>query len=68
MRGKEEGMFERNETHGWRMKIAALQREGTRLLLSQTGRGHDEEDGEFLDVVGRVPAWSFCIFSLCDKR
>lgn len=65
MRGKEESMFGRNGIHGLRMKIAALTREGTRLLLNQLGGSQDEEDGEFLDVVvGGVPAWSFCFLSL----
>lgn len=46
------------------MKIAALARGETHLLLSQVGRNPDEEDSEFLHVVmGRVPAWCFCFFS-----
>lgn len=31
--------------------MAALVREGARLLPSQIGRSQDEDDGEFLDVV-----------------
>lgn len=53
----------------WRMKIAALTREGTRLLLSQIGRSEEEEDGEFLEVVvGRLPAWCFCFFSEVEGK
>lgn len=62
-------MFGRDGIHGWRLKISALTREGTRFLLSQIGRGQDEEDGEFLlVVVGRVPAWCFCFFSEVEGK
>lgn len=56
MRGEEESMFGRNGIHDWRMKIAALTRVGARLLLNQLEGSQDEEDGEFLNVVGGVPA------------
>lgn len=62
-------MFGRDAIRGWRTKIAALTREGTRFLLSQIGRSQEEEDGEFLEVVmGRLPAWCFCFFSEVDGK
>lgn len=62
-------MFGRDAIRGWRTKIAALTREGTRFLLSQIGRSQEEEDGEFLEVVmGRLPDWCFCFFSEVDGK